>query len=599
MKGKFVKLLPIIILLLLIGFLNFRLIEVLLKLKSLPTCIYGCDYYYEQGVIYHLLRNGITTFGTSSVHKGNVPTTPQLYYIFPAAISAILKISPFDAQRLLSPVILAISFTLFYLFFKKLLNDSLIALFSTVSAFPLLAFPIFKYTSFAMAISLPLFFLSLLKFLEKIDWKRCALLGLAIGICGLSHYALFFISFEVVIITFLLTRLIEFKNGSLVLKLENSTAYFTLALFLGFLISLLFWYKPIFVFHGKTIAYGFNVEDFTKPNVYFSFLSDSVERLFFDASDAHKLLIGLLSFFGFFLILLKGERLERALLLSLLFAIYNYLILVPLTGKHLSPVHSLSFLSPIIWGISVGFLFKELSRLLDKRYTCALLLLLVLFITAGKLADFNEKVEKDRFFIQGYEEISPHYKSVQKYLLANASANDVVLSSNELCFVLNGLSGVKCLLYRRGHASKFDDLDEIYLDAAIILYGNDTEKKIELIRELNVTYLYWDVNWIGSEYSFDENGNLMSWFDPITLIYSEDKERRLRENNISYFIRTTWLDPAFRNEKFKKFKLIFISPKNYRSFWKPWKEDLDEYLEEVWRYESDGKVIARLWRVVI
>ncbi len=120
-----------------------------------------------------------------------------------------------------------------------------------------------------------------------------------------------------------------------------------------------------------------------------------------------------------------------------------------------------------------------------------------------------------------------------------------------------------------------------------------------MIKKYNITYLYWDVNWISTEYYFDQNGNIVGWFDPITILYTPERASELRKYNVSYFVQTTWLDPAFRGDKFKKFKIIFISPQNYRSFEHPWQEDLDPYLKEAWRYEENNQTIARLWKFIL
>jgi hypothetical protein len=40
-----------------------------------------------------------------------------------------------------------------------------------------------------------------------------------------------------------------------------------------------------------------------------------------------------------------------------------------------------------------------------------------------------------------------------------------------------------------------------------------------------------------------------------------------------------------------------VSPQNYRSFEKPWARDLDNYLEEVWNYSYEGKIIAKIYKL--
>ncbi|MEM4264025.1 MAG: hypothetical protein QW666_03990, partial [Candidatus Woesearchaeota archaeon] len=87
--------------------------------------------------------------------------------------------------------------------------------------------------------------------------------------------------------------------------------------------------------------------------------------------------------------------------------------------------------------------------------------------------------------------------------------------------------------------------------------------------------------------------------DPLIMFQSNATEKILQKNNITYFKQNTWVDPALKGEDFKKFDLIFISPENYRSFEKPWKEDLDPYLKEVWSYKEGNNKIAVLYSLKV
>jgi len=608
----------LLILLLVVIFVYVSLLfNVILKFKSLPACIYGCDYYYEQGVIYHLLREGADGFGKSSVHLGNAPTTPQFYYIFPAVTSYIFEISPFKSEAFLNFLWIILTFILFYNFFSYLFKEEtfldflkkrdyfvlLFSILSTVVAVQFVRFPIYKYTEFAYFISLPLFLFAVLKFRKKKNLKNSLFLGTTIGICGLSHYALFFIAFEVIFLLFLFDNL-SIRGKNLKIKVNLSEIkFFLISITLGFLISLIFWYRPLFIFHGELTAYGFNLKDFTNRNVYISFLLTSLRSFFFNTNNVLSITLGILNILGLCYIIRESSKFLKFLIFSLFFCIYNYLFLVPLLGKHLSPEHCLYFLSPIIIGIltkyGIEFILKVSLRFEKEAVPLVVIFIIVLTISLvlNNIILFKKKVTENRFFVNSYRPIPEPYRSLQTFLLSNISANDVVLTTNELCFALNGISGIKCLLYRRGHSSKFDDLDRIYLDAAIILYGNDTKKKLELIRKYNVSYLYWDINWISTEYYIDPSGRIIGWFDPITILYSPEREKILKKYNISYFILNTWLDPAFRSEDYKKFKIIFISPENYRSFYKPWKPDLDQYLQKIWEYKQENKTMAVLYKI--
>ena len=44
--------------------------------------------------------------------------------------------------------------------------------------------------------------------------------------------------------------------------------------------------------------------------------------------------------------------------------------------------------------------------------------------------------------------------------------------------MLNGLTGRKCMVYRTTHADPFSNVWTNQIDAAIILYGNNTKEKL-------------------------------------------------------------------------------------------------------------------------
>ncbi|MBI4983234.1 hypothetical protein HZC32_01145, partial [Candidatus Woesearchaeota archaeon] len=191
----------------------------------------------------------------------------------------------------------------------------------------------------------------------------------------------------------------------------------------------------------------------------------------------------------------------------------------------------------------------------------------------------------------------PQLVSLQEYLLKNTQVNDVILSSNENSFAINALTGRKVVTSRRAHNDKFLDFDQEEIKAAIILYGNNTSEKLKILKESNIKYLYWDYYWVQTEYYFDQNGNIQGWFDPLIFRYPEKYGPILQNNGIAYFQQHTWLDPAAKYPEAVQYDLLFVSPKNYRSFDKPWKADLDPYLEEVWSYINNEQKIAVLYKI--
>jgi len=102
---------------------------------------------------------------------------------------------------------------------------------------------------------------------------------------------------------------------------------------------------------------------------------------------------------------------------------------------------------------------------------------------------------------------------------------------------------------------------------------------------------------MNSEWSTDDQGNIVGKFDPLLVPYDVSYENKLKENNISYAVDYFWFDPAYQGEDVPKLKGIVISPDNYYNFTHPWKPDIDKYLEEVWSYDYQGQKMAVLYKI--
>jgi hypothetical protein len=129
------------------------------------------------------------------------------------------------------------------------------------------------------------------------------------------------------------------------------------------------------------------------------------------------------------------------------------------------------------------------------------------------------------------------------------------------------------------------------------LYGTDDLVRRNLLEKYSVDYLYWDQYWFQSEYTFDNSGKVVGSFDPLIVFDSEENRRILNKNGVQYFPQHTWVDPALRGDEYRTFDLLLISPSNYRSFVTPWSSGLDKYLTEVWRYDGDGNVLGKVYKV--
>jgi hypothetical protein len=98
-------------------------------------------------------------------------------------------------------------------------------------------------------------------------------------------------------------------------------------------------------------------------------------------------------------------------------------------------------------------------------------------------------------WVQFGERLEPTTKAwlaLGDWMRQNTGVNDVVLSGDETCFAMNGVSGRKCVFVRRTHANYFVDVEQRYADGVVMLYGNNTKLTKELLANYSVDYILLD-----------------------------------------------------------------------------------------------------------
>jgi hypothetical protein len=572
-------------------------------LKQVPGPLYGGDLYYQLGSIYHVANNAPSMWFKSSNVNGSLPNNMPIYAIF-VALFVWLGLNEFSAMLIAGTVLVPAVLILLYYILSRVFHSEQVALLGSMLFATLTSFPIIKYTQFTQLIFAPLFFYSLYLFFKEKSIRNAVVLGIVMGVFGLSHQVGFIASSLMLFCMCLYFIIIEpVRKKTIKSEVKRSVLPIALCLIIFLSISMLYWFKPIFVYHGKTLNsdqdYQFNFGSF---GYQINYAFNTLKETFFNLSSVYSFILSLLALLGTFLLFTNFNKSfeNKFMLLYFLFSIaivFHYFLTEPVIKTNLVPGHLrmflLSFASLLPAAISLKFLLAKAGKWRSIAFVAVIALL---FLNSAAMYRARES---DRWTTAGKQPIPENIRSIQAYLLANTSINDVILSSNEVSFSLNGISGRKAVLFRRAHNDKFLNFDDNELDGAIILYGNDSAKAVELMKKYNVKYLYWDYYWINSEYSFNETGHIVSWYDPITIRYSQYYENELKKYNISYFIQNTWLDPAMNGPDVKKMDIIFVSPGNYRAFEMPWHSRLDQYLSPVWSYSANNQTVAVLYRVTL
>lgn len=594
--------------------------------KALPCPIFGGDICYQQSVVEHILAGG-NPLKSSSIQNA-MPGYLPLYAFLVAVFSIIFGLKAFQGMLFFS-VILAFFIPILWAFlFRNFIENDWLAVIGAV--FVILAFdnillmPVLKYTDFTILIMLPLFLISLYRAYSDFNWKNIALLAFFYSILTISHLVVF-IGATLILGVFSAYRLYSLRNTD-VLKNIQAIIHKNWVLFVVFCtiavpILLLYWYEPIFVYHLK-FAYDrthIDTPDVTTFGTQVWFLGTAIQETLISFTDVST---GIRSLFFIFTILLfiksirasnkiESQQLQflTALFFASILATFSYFVTEPLFHINFIPSYLLRItLLPSLTLLGLCLIDKMVITGLtstqndlpnasspftayDIASAGAILFLILIIYSKANAVHNSDEVFNYAHGILGVR------SSLSDYIKANTSVNDVFLSSKEMSFMITSLTGRKLVTNRWVHQNDpYTDMPRRDLDAAIMLYGNNMSKRIELLKKYEVKYLYWDAKWGYYEYQ-NASATKINIIDPLATFDTQDARNELDSNRINYTAMVYWVDPAVRADNIRKFPLLMISSENYRSLEEPWEPQLNPYLELVWSYKENGQIIAALYEV--
>jgi hypothetical protein len=583
--------------------------------KQLPSPIFGGDYYYQMGCINsirysHDFLNGISIPGAPAVYL-------PLYGAIVAVFAGLFSLTTVQAMLYFSIIISISSIILYYILGREIFDNEL-ALLLPLIAYPMMALTL-KYSPFTQQIMFPLFLIFIFRlFFRKFCIKNAAFLGIVIGLTGLSH-TIIFIEFVLIFCVFAAHRTFSMKPWKKIKDrdyrpIKDFVVCIAVVGLIATAIAMIYWYKPIFQFGGKsTTEYThWNAFDLSTPVMQIKYLFSHFIwnglLLFF---DSYSTIVTLAALFGVFCIIFMKNRTPQMRFIGVLLVAYiivkcHYLITENLFYMNFAPDHMPDPARPLLAVLGFGILVKMAFEKFENEALKSMakwVIIAVIFLVLISQVIGSYRGRENSWNAYAKTQLSPHFTELGNYIDANTNVNDVILTTNELGFAVNALTGRKLVVGRRAHNGGFLDLDQNNRDAAIILYGNDDAERLNLIKRYNIKYVYWDFYWVQSEYQYSQTGQLQGMFDPLAMIYSKDYEDALKNYNISYTRQVTWIDPALKADYFKKLDILFVSPENYRNAERPWGRELDAHLKEIWSYkytDQSGAMqkIAVLYQVV-
>ncbi|PKP52905.1 MAG: hypothetical protein CVT90_02475, partial [Candidatus Altiarchaeales archaeon HGW-Altiarchaeales-3] len=517
--------------------LNFNLIS---QFEQLPSPMYGGDYYYHLGQMNHYDRGG--SIFEHSAYLNETQWAPFLYMESIVYFSKITGLDIIHSNLYFSLLILVLSAILIYIFSIYLFKDKLISLIPVV--FFCFGFPVFKYSIFDQLLIIPFFLFTLLIAIEKNKFIYYFIAGITYGLVGITHTMGFMVCsiFLVVLISYLylfryfkiegeITKKISFDKNLIFKNLKENYRNMLVFLGIGIAISLLYWYQPIFIHHLQTPNDMASYQQDYVGMSGLSYMLDGFKTMFFpfnfSSLSSFQEIIGLfitiLFDLGLIYLLIKKRREFKhtyllLILAGVLIATYHYVFTIPIIGKDFFSSLMLPFLLVTLKPLLLCYGLIMISEKLDlgntKKYLYVIIILLLLIFNFSVFQDINEK---ERWTQVGKQEMPPYLLEMSNWVKSNTGVRDVFISTNEHSFMFNGLTGNKVMNSRRSHSGMYVDVDRRWADSAVILYGNNSKLRSELIKKYNVKYIYWQYDWITMDYRFDQSGKMVGWFDPFLI----------------------------------------------------------------------------------
>lgn len=571
------------------------------QFKQLPSPLYGGDYYNHLGGMYHLYYGG--SIFVNGQMLGEIPWVPWLYHLYVVILSKLTGLDPLFGIIYSSLPLIFVSAIVVYLTVSRFTENRFLIL-PLVLLF-LAAFPIYKYTLFAFYVTAPLLILAWFLFLESQSRNRFLFLSLAIALAHLSSTQLFFSSiilFAVVVLDRLYKHFKASGNNIAVIVQQpfiQEILPFLKAFGLGFVLSLVYWYWPLFVYKGATPndlqIYGW--PDYTKFDLQVATITEGLRDTFFvislnSAEGIVATLLSSLRLLGVIVIFLNRNvnifhRFSFLVVLAALIGLTHHLVLFNLLRTHLSPGHLFQMLQLPFAPVEILFALLFIKeRVLDSFIKIgsgnkgrAVEFLFAILAIAFFYNQFSsmEANKAGNWVENGRQELSPIFIALKSWVLANTGVNDVFLTNNEDGFMMNALTGRKVVTYRRTHAPVYADMNQRMLDAAVMLYGKNDAVRAELLKKYNVKYLLWTVQWFNNEFRISNEGTIAGLFDPLMVKDKPEYRAYLDGNGVRYATYHTSLDPYILST-YPTYDVLVVLPAN-ADLSHPWDNGLDRYLK--------------------
>jgi len=461
------------------------------KFVQIPGPLYGGDLYFHYGISLFIHDNG--SVFASNHYLNEFEHYPWLYHWLVSSLSGISGANIMSVYNFFPIIITILSGIIFYFLMRKITGSRTVSLLTAIFWISL-ELPSSHPTTFAAKVLVPLMLLSLL---YANSFKMQIIAGIVYGLCGIGHVTAF-LGASLVIVLFFIYKIIEKEKKEQKIdylqRIKKQVIAFLPIVIIGVAIAMLYWWAPIFVYHGHTPNNWQEYASGTTLSV--SWLGSVFSIYFLNFSGIWIFIISIVALLGLYISIKHSSKFlfPLVILVATLIGMLHPIITTPLLhisfGFYRFPNILLFPASVIFFGIGLLVIFNSFKKVNPKYIIAAIVLVLALnFYSVYTAYDNNQwtKVGKS---------ITPDTQALftaAEFINKNTNLNDVFITMHaETAFAMNALTGRKILYMRVTHASPYVDANKRIADAAVILYGNNETLRKELIKKYSISYLFYD-----------------------------------------------------------------------------------------------------------
>jgi hypothetical protein len=570
---------------------------VLHDLQRLPSPLFGGDVSYQSGCIRSIVASGNPMASCSC--SGALPGYLPLYGTLAAVLVWVTRLPVVNAMFVLSVLIHALSTAAVTLVVGRHVSARAGVIVACLWAV-LQQAPALHYTEFAGLAVVPVFFDALLRWLREPRARHAVYLGLGLGVLGYAHAVAFVSAVMVTGMCGLWLLLSRIRVDGLVPAAKAAGIGLAIA-GAGAALSLGYWYKPLFVYHGHTSLHytawngGPSFATLGDQLHYLqTLLAMAVQPRPWSATIIHVLFLA-----GVVTLAFAGPRRRFAPIavvsVATLAWMLHFFVTMPVLHTHFVPDYVRrmlwAFVLVLVAGIPVTLVLDRLSQTARASavFTAVAVTCGLLYVGANGMRD-------DEQMLSARDPHPEQFVELASWAAANTRPDDVLLSTNELSFAWAALTGRKTLVSRRAQNDAFLDLDTRNADAAVILYGHDDRLRHDRLARWKVRWVLWTTDWVDGEYF--RRGNMEPvTIDPLCWFSDSTRDRSVASAGLSLTHVNTWVDPAMQAADIPRFDMTQVTAANYTRPERPWSTALDTLLVEAWHYDEDGHRLATVYRV--